>query len=166
MPRPPRIQLANGLYHVTARGVAEYALFCDQGDRRLFIDLLRTTIRRCQWECHAYCLMTTHYHLLVQTRAPNLAAGMHFLNGRYAQLFNERYGRLGHLFFRRYAATMIGSEEQLAQAWQYVLDNPVRAGLCSRAEDWPWSGSFTDPPCPARTCRGPGPGHVHWGRDR
>jgi putative transposase len=83
--------------------------------------------------------MTTHYHVIVETPDANLAAGMQHLNGFYAQLFNERHSRTGHLFQGRYGATLMQSDDQLEATLRYVLMNPVRAGLCDRADDWPWS---------------------------
>ena len=76
MPRRARIQAAGAAYHVTANGVARSALFRDDLDRQCFLNLLAGVVTRFEWTCHAYCLMTTHYHLLVQTPVPNLSAGM------------------------------------------------------------------------------------------
>jgi putative transposase len=149
MPRPPRIQLAHGIYHVVARGVDHLAIFRDPLDRTIFLALLRKTIVRCRWIAHAHCLMTTHYHVILETPEANLAVGMQHLNGFYAQLFNERHRRTGHLFQGRYGATLMQSDDQLAATLRYVLMNPVRAGLCDRADDWPWNW-------PASQAVGPG----------
>jgi putative transposase len=83
--------------------------------------------------------MTTHYHLLVRTPEADLARGMQDLNSCYAQQFNRRYGLEGHAFFRRYHSDMIEHEGHLLEAARYIPNNPVRAGLSQRAEDWPWS---------------------------
>jgi putative transposase len=93
------------------------------------------------WICHAYCLMTTHYHLILEATRSALSNGLCELNGMYARLFNQRHGRFGHLFADRYSTRVIGSQEYLYEACSYVLLNPVRAGLCDRIEDWPWSHS-------------------------
>src|SRR5262249_31498663 len=124
-----------------SRGVFGARLFHDDGDRRLFLRMLMRTTKRCTWELHAVCLMGTHYHVVVRSTAAYLAAGMQWLNGVYAQRFNRRYERYGHLFAGRYGSRVIEGEEYLERAWEYVLLNPVRAGLCARAADWPWSGS-------------------------
>ena len=115
-----------------------YADLFRYGD--LFLNLFRRLARRLQWVCHEYCLMTTHYHLLVGTPDPSLAVGMHWLNGVYAQTINDRYGRTGHLFERRYGARLIDSEEYFATALDYIRWNPVVAGLCDHPADWPWRG--------------------------
>jgi REP element-mobilizing transposase RayT len=92
--------------------------------------------------------MGTHYHVVLRSTMPSLAAGMHWLNGVYAQRFNRRYERYGHLFAGRYGSRVIEDEEYLARACEYVLLNPVRAGLCGAAADWPWSGSRSGFPAP------------------
>ena len=90
---------------------------------------------------HALCLMTNHYHLVVETPRPQLSAGFHRLNGVYAQRFNNRHERRGHLFGDRFWSSVIDSEEYLAAVCRYVLGNPVRAGLCELSHDWPWTHS-------------------------
>jgi len=141
MPRRPRNLLQDGFFHVTARGVGGGSLFVDESDRCDFIAQLTTTATGFLWVCHAYCLMTTHYHLLLETTQESLSRGMHRLNGLYAQGFNVRHKRKGHLFEERFSAYVIVDERHLAAATQYILNNPVRAGLCPCADDWPWSGT-------------------------
>jgi putative transposase len=127
---------------VTARGAAGGALFCDDTDRLDFIIQLTYTTRGFFWTCHAYCLMTTHYHLLVESSQEMLSRGMHRLNGLYAQRFNARHGRRGHVFEQRFQAYLVEGEEHFEEASRYILENPVKAGLCETAEDWPWSGGL------------------------
>jgi putative transposase len=83
--------------------------------------------------------MSTHYHLVVRTPNPDLALGMQRLNACYGQEFNHRYRLQGHVFFRRYHSVLIEREAHLLELWRYVAMNPVRAGLCTSAEEWPWS---------------------------
>jgi putative transposase len=125
---------------VTARGVARSLLFRERLDYAMFVRLLASVVDRFRWRCHAYCLMPNHYHLVVRALRVDLSRGMHRLNFLYAQGFNHRYERTGHLFQNRFGARLIESEEYLADACTYVRMNPVRAGLCVEAEDWPWSG--------------------------
>ena len=140
--RLPRYLLPErGIYHVTTRGVDRQAISRDDDDRRLFLVLLARTTRRTDWDCHAFCLMPNHHHLIVETYIDLVSVGLRLLNGRYAQAFNERHDRSGHLFGDRFAAFVIRNEEHLRAAAEYVLQNPVRAGLCSRSDDWPWSGA-------------------------
>src|SRR4051812_47131806 len=115
------------------------AIYRDDGDRRTFLAILEDTIDRYGWKCYAYCLMGNHFHLVVGTPEPNVAAGMCRLNGGYARSFNKRHGRCGHLFERRYHAELVQTDGHLLELVRYVALNPVRAGLCGRADEWPWS---------------------------
>ena len=132
-----------GVYHVTARGVARQAISVDDHDRVRFVALLNGARRKNDWHLLAYCLMPNHFHLVVACALERLSDGMHFLNFRYAQRFNERHDRIGHLFQDRFGARAVEGDEHFENVCEYVLNNPVRAGLCKYPSDWPWSG------CPA-----------------
>jgi REP element-mobilizing transposase RayT len=141
MARPPRLQLADGIYHVTSRGVQKLPVFRDDEDRQSFLDILGVVVAKYAWTCLEYCEMTNHFHLLVQTPEPNIAAGMRLLNGLYARTFNEKHGLCGHLFESRYGSELIETEEQLVAAVLYIAYNPVVAGLCDDPADWLWSST-------------------------
>ena len=143
MARGRRSDLGDGVYHVTARGVAKSSIFRDDFDRSAFCELLTRTLGRFEWRCDAYCLMTTHFHLVIAARRPSLSAGMHWLSGLYAQHFNNRHQRTGHLFGNRFSARVLRDERHWQDACRYVFDNPVEAGLCERAAEWPWSGGLS-----------------------
>ncbi|HWH64969.1 MAG TPA: transposase, partial [Gaiellales bacterium] len=139
MPRKLRPQVAGGLYHVTMRGNNRAEIFNSDEDRTTLLNVIGRAKRRYGWKVHAYCLMSNHYHLLTETPEPNIAAGMQWLNSTYAHRFNEKYERIGHLFQRRYADGIILTDEHLREVIRYIPLNPVRAGLCKRPVDWPWS---------------------------
>ena len=136
-----RSSLPDGYFHVYARGVANCPLFRDDTDRSMFLEIFARCERRNYWACVALSLLSTHYHVVVEARRDGLSAGMQVLNGRYAKAFNRRHRRFGHLFAERFSARLIDSEEYLEDVCRYVLQNPVRAGLCRRPEDWPWTYS-------------------------
>jgi putative transposase len=141
VPRHPRCDLpTGGCYHVTNRGVARQAIYRDEFDHRRFASLLSLTSRRFHWRLFAVCHMPNHFHLVVLTELERLSRGMHHLSFRYAQAFNRRHGRVGHLFQDRFHAAVVDSDEYLEVACAYVLDNPLRAKLCDVREDWPWLG--------------------------
>lgn len=142
MPRPPREQLAGAIYHVTARGNRRQAIFVDDEDRVRFLAMYRRVVKKYAWRSRAFCLMSNHYHLVVETLEPTLSAGMHALNSLYAQKFNERHGVDGHLFESRFRSARVESESYLEELLRYVASNPVRAGLCAHASEWPWSSFF------------------------
>jgi REP element-mobilizing transposase RayT len=139
MARPLRLEFPGGVYHVTSRGDGREAIFLDDDDWRQFLALLGHTIERFGWHCHAYCLMTNHYHLLLGTPAPNLARGMRHLNGVYTQRFNRRHARVGHVFQGRYKAIVVQKDAHLLELCRYVVLNPVRARLVKQVSQWPWS---------------------------
>jgi REP element-mobilizing transposase RayT len=103
-----------------------------------FLALLKGIANVSAWKCHAYCLMTTHYHVVIEANREHISRGMHQLNGRYAMLFNRRHGRRGHLFESRFSAWVIRDDAHLEATCRYVLDNPARAGLDTK-QPWPWA---------------------------
>jgi REP-associated tyrosine transposase len=139
MPRPYRPQIAGGLYHVTSRGNRRQRIFRDDQDRSAFLGTAGTVVLRRRWNCHAYCLMPNHYHVLVETPEPKISSGMQELNSRYAAGFNWRYGLTGHLFQGRFHSILVESESHLLELTRYLMLNPVRAGLCARPGEWRWS---------------------------
>jgi REP element-mobilizing transposase RayT len=139
MARPLRIELAGGLYHVTSRGDRREDIYLDDGDRYLWLDVLDQTCRRFNWICHAWCQMTNHYHLVMETVEGNLSEGMRHLNGVYTQAVNRKHRRVGHVFQGRYKAILVDKDSHLLELSRYVVLNPVRAAMVQDAEEWPWS---------------------------
>lgn len=139
MPRLPRNEPPSGCFHVTTRGAAKAAIFHTVADRQRFLRLVDDAAQENGWHCLGYCLMGNHYHLLIETTRPTLGRGMKTVNGRYAQDFNRRYGRSGHLFGARYHAVAMTSDAQLVMCLRYIALNPVRAGLVADPGSWPWS---------------------------
>jgi putative transposase len=100
---------------------------------------LARVCERYHWLCHAYCLMSNHYHLLIETSTPTLSKGMKLLNGTYTQYVNRTYKRVGHVFQGRYKAIMVEKDSYLLELCRYVVLNPVRAEMVRSEKDWPWS---------------------------
>jgi REP element-mobilizing transposase RayT len=124
---------------VFARGNNRELIFRADADRRRYLKLLGAEIARRKWLCLAYCLMDNHVHLLLETPKPNLTAGMQRFHGVYAQGFNTKHGRVGHVFQGRFGAAVVRRDEHLWILAGYLADNPVAAGLCDRPEAWRWS---------------------------
>lgn len=139
MARPLRLEYPGALYHVTAGGDGREEIFLDDGDRQHFLVVLGKVRRRFDWAIHAHCLMSNHYHLLVETPDANLSRGMRQLNGVYTQDFNRTHDRVGHVFQGRYKAVVVEKEASLLELVRYVVLNPVRAGLVGDPGEWPWS---------------------------
>jgi putative transposase len=139
MPRPPRDTDA-GIFHVYTHcvwGVPE--LYRDPVDRMEFLRHLARICAMPGWTCMSYCLMRSHYHLIVEVDADVLPMAMHSLNLAYAKAFNDRYDLRGHVQFDRYGARRIDGDDDLLGRYAYVANNPVRAGLCDSAAEWHWS---------------------------
>jgi REP-associated tyrosine transposase len=139
MPRRPREEEAGAVWHVYARGNGRQDIFITDDDRQLYLRLLGKTVTKHRWACMAYCLMSNHLHLLLETPDPNLGIGMQRLQSVYAQTLNEIHGWSGHVFQGRYGAERIKTEEQLWVTARYIARNPVEAGLCAEPDEWRWS---------------------------
>jgi REP element-mobilizing transposase RayT len=139
MPRSLRVEVEGGIHHITARGVGQQAVFRDDFDRRRYLRLLAARVRDNAWQCLSYCLMGNHIHLLIETPKPTLSCGVQRLHGEYAQGFNRRHKRVGHLFQDRFHGELLREQSHLWNALRYILHNPVEAGLCEAPEAWPWS---------------------------
>jgi REP element-mobilizing transposase RayT len=128
--------------HVTARAVDESALFRTDFDRYALLALLRKVTEEIGWHVVCWCLMTTHYHLLVVVpqEADRVSWALQKLHSVYAREFNARYGRRGHVFGERFSDTLIESDPHGRNTIAYILDNPVRAGIVQRFGEWNWSG--------------------------
>ena len=139
MARPLRIEYEGAVYHITSRGNARQDIFLGSDDRTTFLKILGDVVERYNWICHAYCLMTNHYHLLIETPDANLSRGMQQLNAVYTQAFNRRHHLVGHVLQGRYKAILVEKETHLLELVRYIALNPVRAKLVSRPRDWRWS---------------------------
>jgi len=139
MTRPVRIEFDGALYHVTSRGDRRESIYDDDQDRLNFLNLLEDVVRTYNWVCHAYCLMSNHYHLVIETPDGNLSKGMRQLNGVFTQISNRRHSRVGHLFQGRYKAVLVDGDAYLLELTRYVVLNPIRAGMVDGLSEWPWS---------------------------
>ena len=119
--RPLRIEYEGALYHVTSRGNERKSIYRDEVDFYLFLDVLSEVCDRFNWVIHSWCLMSNHYHLVVETPEANLCAGMRQLNGVYTMRFNRRYRRAGHLFQGRYKAILVDKSAYLLELSRYVV---------------------------------------------
>ena len=139
MARPLRIEFENALYHVTSRGDGQEDIYMDDEDRLDYLGVLAEVCERFNWVLQAYCLMSNHYHLLIETPDSNLSKGMRQLNGVYTQRFNRKHQRVGHVFQGRYKAILVEKDAYLLELARYMVLNPVRAQMVRSAKDWPWS---------------------------
>jgi REP element-mobilizing transposase RayT len=139
MARPLRIEYSGAYYHVTSRGNEKKDVFQSQLDREKFLAYLESATIRYGAAIHAYCLMSNHYHLLMETPRGNLSRIMRHINGAYTTYFNIKRKRAGHLFQGRYKAILIEADEYLKELSRYMHLNPVRVGIVEWPEQYQWS---------------------------
>jgi REP element-mobilizing transposase RayT len=139
MPRPPRLEFPSALYHVTARGNERRALFRDDRDRNAYLSRIAYYREKFRFRLLAYCLMTNHVHLAIRTGLAPLSRIMAGLHSSYAERFNRRHERVGHLFQGRYKAFLVQEDRYLHALLRYIHRNPVQARLVRRAGDYAWS---------------------------
>ena len=139
MPRPPRVEFPDALYHITARGIQKAPIVADDHDCVRWMEYLKNAVLRFALELYTFTLMDNHYHLFVSTPQANLGKAMQYLNGSYAMYFNVRHKRGGHLFERRYRGILVEDQGHYTEVSRYIHLNPVRAGIVERPEHYLWS---------------------------
>jgi REP element-mobilizing transposase RayT len=139
MSRALRIEYPGAFYHVLNRGQRREAIVRDERDRERFVSDLERTAKLFCTPIHSYCLMTNHFHLIVETPQANLSRAMHWLHASYACYYNRRHRCNGHVFQGRFKAILIEAGPYLEAVSRYIHRNPVRAAVVSRPWDYPWS---------------------------
>ena len=139
MARPLRIEFEGAFYHVINRGNAGADLFISRSDRERFFANLEKAVERYRIKIHTYCLMTNHYHLLIETPQANLSRAMKWINVSYAAYFNRKRKRSGHLFQGRYKSILVQADEYLKQLSRYIHLNPLRAKMVEDPGAYEWS---------------------------
>jgi putative transposase len=145
MASPPRAFFPGVPTHITARGVDDAPIFRTDFDRYAMLALLRKVTEEVDWDVLCWCLMTTHYHLLVVVPddASRVSWALQKVHSVYAREFNALHGRRGHVFGERFADTCVETDPHGRNTISYILDNPVRARLVKRHDEWNWSGLET-----------------------
>jgi len=139
MSRPLRIEFSDAWYHVLNRGRRRESIFRDPKDYETFLQTVQEACEFWHLRVAAYCLLSNHYHLLVQTPNANLSRCLRHIDGVYTQRFNRRHGNDGPLFRGRYKALLIEADPYLLQLVRYIHRNPLRAGLAQTLDEYPWS---------------------------
>jgi putative transposase len=139
MARPLRIEYPDAWYHVMNRGRQREEIFADSQDFNVFLKLLEESTLLWGGRISAYCLMSNHYHLLIQTPRANLSRAMRHIDGIYTQRFNRRHKAVGQLFAGRYRSILIDADAYLLQVVRYIHRNPLRAGMAARPDKYPWT---------------------------
>lgn len=137
--RKPRIWYPGAMYHIISRGNRKSALFYDDQDLQTYLTILEKTKLKFPFYLHAYCLMTNHTHLQLETMEHPISDIMKRINSLYAIYFNKRHDLNGHVFQGRFGSRLIETRGYLLDVSRYIHLNPVEAEMVSRPEDYPWS---------------------------
>jgi REP-associated tyrosine transposase len=127
------------MHHVTARTPSGRLLFAGDDDRRRYLQLLAREVRDRRWSVLTFCQMSNHVHALVRTPGPDLGLGMKRIHEDYARYVNRRHGQQGHVFGARFYNGLVQDDHHAVGCLRYIARNPVDAGMCDHADDWPWS---------------------------
>ena len=142
MPRLPRYTEI-GYYHLINRVVEKRDVFLDNDDHRMFLSILEEHEIIHHFVTHAYCLMSNHYHLLIEIKLKNLSLLMQQINYKYSIYFNNKYNRVGHLWQGRFKSWFIYDVNYLHTVTKYIEQNPIRAGLTNKIGEFSWASSTT-----------------------
>ena len=140
MPRPLRLHVPGGVYHVILRGNHRQPVFTAPGDRVMLDALVAETLERFNARVHAYCWMSNHLHLALQVADTPLGPIVRRVAGVYARRIQQRLATTGHLFERRYRSVLVDADAHLLRLVRYIHLNPLRAGLVADPAEYPWSG--------------------------
>ena len=141
MPRTARKRAESNIYHVMLRGSNRQQIFCDDEDYQVFHDVLQRVKQISGMELHAYCLMGNHVHLLIRETGEPLETIFRRIGAAFVYWYNMKYDRVGHLFQDRYRSEPVESDEYYLTVLRYILQNPVKAGLCHWPEEYAWSSA-------------------------
>lgn len=139
MPRKARKLSSTGIYHTMLRGINQQNIFEDSSDYGVFLQTLQECREYCNVEIYAYCLMSNHVHILLKTLDNDLETFFKKLAGKYVYWYNVKYQRVGHLFQDRFKSEPVENESYFLTVLRYIHQNPVKAGLCKRVEQYPYS---------------------------
>lgn len=141
MPTRLRVDFA-GYHHVINRGVNRCNVFNTSNDKDMFLQIINKTARIHKVILHTYALMDNHYHLLIETQEENISCFMRVVNANYAQYFNRKYKRSGHLWQDRYKSKFVISEDYLYSLIKYIENNPIEANITNKIASYPHTMSY------------------------
>lgn len=141
MPRGTRRKSSSGIYHVMLRGVNQQIIFEEDQDRSRFLETLARFKVECAYSLYAYCLMDNHVHLLLNENAGNISNIVQKISTSYANWFNAKYDRSGHLYQGRFRSGVVESDAIFLRVLRYIHQNPIRAGISKHVFNYRWSSA-------------------------
>ena len=134
-----RLEYPGSLWHIAVHGSEHREIFRDDADRLCFLNLLGVSVRRAEWMLCAYVLLPCEFRLLLKLTAKTLSSGMQWLSSTYAQRFNRRRNRVGHLVHGRFDGCLIDEKTYFLEVMRHIVLSPVRAGIVAKPDEYPWS---------------------------
>ncbi len=141
MPRTARGKSMSGIYHIMLRGIYKQIIFEDDEDMRKFIEVMSKYKHISNFELYGYCLMDNHIHLLIKESAEPISMIIKRLSSSFVYWYNRKYERCGHLFQERYKSEAVENETYFLTVLRYIHQNPIKAGLSQKAEEYKWSSA-------------------------
>lgn len=141
MPRKERYTQP-GHYHIINRGVERRNIFIEPEDYDYFLDLLLKMKKDYKVVMHVFCLMSNHYHLLLETTEDNLSKAIQFINDKYSKYFNKKYSRTGHLWQGRYKSYPLFDDAHFWIVAKYIERNPIKANMVSSIDSYRYQSFF------------------------
>ena len=139
MARPYRLQSEDCFYHITSRGDDRKKIFVSERDYGKFLEYISLAKAKYKFYVYAYCLMTNHYHLLLETTQANISKIMHYVNGSYTSYYNTKRKRSGHVFQGRFKSLVVDKDSYFQELSRYIHLNPVKAKIAEKPEAYRWS---------------------------
>ena len=140
MPRIPRENLETNFFHIMTQGINKNYIFDNPVDIKHYISIMYKLIEDHNVKIIAYCIMNNHAHILIEINDfKDMSKYMQRLNMKYGRYYNKKYNRVGYVFRDRYKSEGIYSEEHLNSCIRYIYNNPVKAGICNHAKEYPYS---------------------------
>ncbi len=139
MGRRPRVEIKGGVYHVIQRGNNREYIFSENDDKRYLLEMVNHYKEVMNFKLLGYVFMDNHYHMVLKTLDARLQDIMHRINSKYSKYYNYHNERTGHVFENRYKGIIVYDQRYLFSLLRYVHQNPVKAKMCERVKDYPWS---------------------------
>ncbi|MGI6677818.1 MAG: REP-associated tyrosine transposase [Dehalobacterium sp.] len=139
MPRRAREKSETGIYHIVIRGANRQEIFHDENDRLRFLDTLKKAKTTSEMQVYGWCLMNNHVHLLLKEGKEDISITMKRIGVSFVWYYNQKYKTTGHLFQDRFRSEKVETDKYLLTVIRYIHQNPLKAQLVKRVEQWRWS---------------------------
>ena len=139
MPRKARVESKTKIYHVMSRALNKQILFDDEKDYLKFLNIVKSTKSEIDFDLYGYCIMSNHYHLLINDKSNKLSAIMNKINSRYANYYNLKNARTGYVFNDRYHSENVENVKYFLTCLRYIHQNPIKAGICNKTYEYKFS---------------------------